>query len=159
MTFIAILKINISSVSSRLSIRVISFDTRLASRFLWGSDINLKGARGLYPIRCNRAIPLYWQFRESVPAPPGNRAGIKKEGPRDSPFLFSLFPLGRPVLCRRGGSDDAALLPLRRHGEHRVEDGVDRGPVAYTSEPSDEGSIDTSRRIPHRIPRSHRRQG
>lgn len=41
--------------------------------------------------------------------------------------------LGRPVLCRRGGLNDAALLPVRWHGEHRLEDGVDRGSLAYPS--------------------------
>jgi len=63
------------------------------------------------------------------------------------------------VLCRRGGPDDAALLPVRRHGEHRLEDGVHRGAMAHPPEPGDEGPIDAGRRLPHRVPRPDRRQG
>lgn len=69
------------------------------------------------------------------------------------------YPSVRPVLCWRGRFNNAALLLIRRHGEHRLEDGVNRRAVAYPSEPGDEGSIDAGRRIPHRIPRAHRRQG
>ncbi|GLG93313.1 Protein of unknown function [Gryllus bimaculatus] len=36
----------------------------------------------------------------------------------------------------RGGADDAALLPVRRHGEHGVAHGVDRGAAAHPHQPA-----------------------
>lgn len=103
------------------------------------------------------ALPFYGNFARDDKLLASGCWSTLREGIQPShPAPLSLR---RPVLCRGGRFNDAALLPVRRHGEHRLEDGVDRGSVANPSEPGDDGSIDAGRRIPHRIPRTHRRQG
>lgn len=66
--------------------------------------------------------------------------------------------LQRSMLRGRGGSDDAEVLFVRRHGKHRLEDGVDGSTLANPSEPSDSRSSNPSWWLRHRVPGSHRDQ-
>lgn len=59
--------------------------------------------------------------------------------------------------CR--GLDNAALLSLRGHRQYRVEDGINGRTLENSPKQRDEGSIDASRRLLHRVPRTNRRQG
>ena len=50
--------------------------------------------------------------------------GLSRSTTNSTHCLLSL--LDRPLLRRGGRRQDAALLPLRRHRQHRLEDGVQR---------------------------------
>ena len=56
------------------------------------------------------------------------------------------------MLRGRRGPDDAALLPLRRHGEHGLAHGVDRRALAHPHEPDDARPAHQGWRLLHRVP-------